>query len=76
MNRLANREICERAVASVDEMIEKNNSCIKAEMANIKMNYQTYFNWRRYTAAPGAYALSRMYALGYDVIWILTGRRS
>ena len=76
MNRLANREICERAVSAVDEMIEKNKSCIKAEMANIKMGYQCYFNWKRYTAAPGAFALSRMYSQGYDVIWILTGKRT
>ena len=76
MNRLADRGICERAVAAVDEMIEKNKSCLKAEMANIKMGYQAYFNWRRCTAAPGAFALSRMYAQGYDVIWILTGKRT
>ena len=76
MNRLADRGICERAVAAVDERIKENDSCIKAEMANIKMGYQAYFNWRRYTAAPGAFALSRMYAQGYDVIWILTGKRT
>ncbi len=76
MNRLANREICERAVAAVDEKINKNKSCIKAEMANIKMDYQTYFNWKRYTAAPGAFALSSMAANGYDVMYILTGKRT
>ena len=27
MNRLADRGICERAVAAVDERIKKNNSC-------------------------------------------------
>lgn len=76
MNRLADRGICERAVSAVDERIKKNNSCIKAEMANIKMGYQCYHNWKRYTAAPGAFALSRMYSQGYDVIWILTGKRT
>lgn len=76
MNRLANREICERAVSAVDERIKKNNSCIKAEMANIKMDYQTYFNWKRYAAAPGAFALSTMAANGYDVMYILTGKRT
>lgn len=76
MNRLADREICERAVAAVDERIKKNNSCIKAEMANIKMGYQCYHNWKRYTAAPGAFALSKMAANGYDVMYILTGKRT
>lgn len=76
MNRLADREICERAVAAVDERIKENDSCIKAEMANIKMGYQAYHNWKRCTAAPGAFALSKMAANGYDVLYILTGKRT
>lgn len=76
MNRLADRGICERAVAAVDERIKENNSCIKAEMANIKMGYQCYHNWKRYTAAPGAFVLSKMAANGYDVLYILTGKRT
>jgi hypothetical protein len=76
MNRLANREICERTVEEVERMAKENNSSAAAELRRLKMGHSAYSNWKSWNACPGAFALSKMAANGYDVMYILTGRRS
>lgn len=76
MKRLADREICNRVVKEVEAMATRNRTSIAREMARLRINPVSYYNWRRCTAAPGAFPLSVMAENGYDVLYILTGRRS
>ena len=76
MNRLANREICERAVEEIDRKTKENNSSIAAELRRLTMKHSAYGNWKSWNSCPGAFALSKMAANGYDVMYILTGKRT
>lgn len=76
MKRLANREICERTVEEVERKAKENNSSVAAELRRLTMGRNAYSNWKSWNACPGSFALSKMAANGYDVMYILTGRRS
>lgn len=76
MKRLADREICNRVVKEVEAMATRNRTSIAMEMARLRINLVSYYNWRRRTAAPGAFPLSVMAENGYDVMYILTGKRT
>jgi hypothetical protein len=76
MNRLANRDICEQAVEEVDRKVQENKSCVAAELRRLSLGHSSYGNWRSWNACPGAFTLSRMVANGYDVMYILTGKRT
>lgn len=75
MKKIADREICDRTVDLVDEMVKRNNSSISAEMRRIDMTQCTYYKWKSYGGCPGAFPLSMMAENGYDVMYILTGKR-
>lgn len=76
MNRLADRGICERAVEEVDRKVRENKSCVAAELRQLALGHSAYGNWKSWNACPGAFTLSKMAANGYDVMYILTGKRT
>ena len=76
MNRLADRRICERAVEEVDRKVKENGSCVAAELRRLTLKHSAYGNWKSWQACPGAFTLSKMIENGYDVMYILTGKRT
>ena len=76
MNRLADRGICERAVEEMDRKVRENKSRVAVELRRLGLTHGAYDNWRAWRACPGAFTLSRMATYGYDVMYILTGKRT
>lgn len=64
-----------RAAGELLRMCSEEEITIAAEMENIGIDTQQYYRYR-HGGTPSAPVLARMAEAGYDVMYILTGRRS
>ena len=75
MKHLAEREIATRAVEEVSDAVRRNRSTVRQELQRLGLDRRVFSAWRLWECVPSTFALSRMCAAGYDVVYILTGRR-
>ena len=69
-------EIGRRAAAEVRNRARTEDTSYSAQLELIDIPSSTFWRWDHGYGAPGADGLRRMYLRGYDVIYILTGKRS
>ena len=67
--------IGERAAQAIRETAENNGLTITKECMRIGINTDTRIAWNNGKANPGGSVLALMLNAGYDVIWILTGKK-
>ena len=67
--------IGKRAWEQINYMCAQEGISLNAESENIGVNRQNLYKYRA-GCAPSAQVLAGMVEAGYDVIYILTGRRS
>lgn len=68
--------IAARAAEAVNEMIAARNSYTTKEMERLGIDRRLFCRWQNLECCPNAVNLAKMAACGYDVIYILTGKRS
>ena len=68
--------IGERAAWAIDEQCVLNRTKKYEECEKLDMNASLLSMWRCGRADPGAYFLANMARNGYDIFWILTGRKN
>ena len=67
--------IGQRAVMAIDQKAEEYGFTAMLECAQMGIDMGTYRGWKRCRYEPSAFFLQKMALAGYDVIWILTGRK-
>ena len=72
MKHLVDRSIGARAA----EEILKRDGPIHVIMRQLGLERKSFHTWQTGLAVPSTYALLAMYHQGYDVIYILTGKRT
>jgi len=72
-----NVNIGHRAAQSIIRRAAENHTTLGAQMARLQISRQQYYQWtkRANAVAPSALVLARMADEGYDVLYILTGKR-
>lgn len=68
--------IGKRAAWALDERCVQTRVRKKVEYEKLCLDYSLVSNWRQGACNPDAFALQQMALNGYDVFWILTGRKS
>ena len=71
MKHTADRDIGLRAA----ELVRERGLQVKEQMRRLGLRRQSIHDWENGVCVPSAFALQAMAYLGYDVIYILTGRK-
>lgn len=72
---LADREGGIRAARLIRESLSPKRGALTAKLRQLGLRKNTFNEWERGATAPGFYALQAMALCGYDVVYILTGRK-
>ena len=67
--------IGQRAVKAIDKKAEEYGITAMLECAQMGIDMGTYRGWKNSRYEPSAFFLKQMALAGYDVFWILTGRK-
>ncbi len=65
-----------RAAEYIRRTADDNDTSLEFELSCINLNRQTLWQWENDIAEPSGKALKRLAEAGYDVNFILTGRRT
>lgn len=75
MMHLCERELAVRASEEIERMADSNKCSVRNEIERLGLDRKSYYYWKSVAVAPSTFALQRMFFHGYDVIYILSGRR-
>lgn len=64
-----------RTAQAIRERAKQNGTSVRQECQKINVLPGNISNWEKGKVNPTAYFLQEMALAGYDVIWILTGRK-
>lgn len=65
-----------RAIEIMLEREGKTGQGVREQLKELSMSRRNQYAWQSEGRIPGGVALARMAAAGYDVMYILTGRRT
>lgn len=63
----------QRVVRAIKERV--NYGDIKPELERLQIPTSTYYHWKTRHCDPQSYHLAQMALAGYDIFWILTGKK-
>lgn len=76
MKRRGDIDIAKRAAAVLLEREAQTGVSTRQQLEGMGMSRQALYQWGHASQLPGGDALSRMAHAGYDVMYVLTGRRT
>lgn len=70
------KAVCGDMGVRAAELLLKGDKLISVQLREMGLGHNLFNNWNNGECAPSAYVLRTMALAGYDVMYILTGKRS